>query len=67
MSIDNAALNLDLIDVPASNGVIHVIDRVLIPNSVYKLVLKDLREQLREIRSTFREVARDRVLSNRPL
>jgi len=36
-------------DVEASNGVIHVIDSVLVPNSVYKAVIDSMREQIKNI------------------
>jgi len=31
--IDNANILLDLVDIPASNGVIHVIDAVIVPSA----------------------------------
>jgi uncharacterized surface protein with fasciclin (FAS1) repeats len=36
-------------DVEASNGVIHVVDGVLIPNTVYKAILDSLRADLKKI------------------
>lgn len=48
-------------DVEASNGVVHVIDKVLIPNSVYHAVIADLRDQLQAILTTIRDVRQDQV------
>jgi uncharacterized surface protein with fasciclin (FAS1) repeats len=48
-------------DVDASNGVVHAIDRVLIPNSVYKAVVADMRAELRSILESIQEVRMDQL------
>jgi uncharacterized surface protein with fasciclin (FAS1) repeats len=57
--VDNAKIIAT--DVDASNGVVHVIDTVLIPNSVYQAVIHDLRAQLHETITTMAEVRKDQV------
>lgn len=47
--INNARITAT--DVVADNGVIHVIDRVLIPRSVLSFVIDDARAQIQELRS----------------
>lgn len=47
--INNAQITAT--DVVADNGVIHVIDRVLIPRSVLRFVIDDARAQIQELRS----------------
>ena len=48
-------------DIDASNGVVHVIDEVLIPNSVYREVIKDIRTQVRDLLKLIRDVRQDQV------
>ena len=48
-------------DVDASNGVIHAIDEVLIPNTVYRAVIKDIRVQVRDLLKQIRDVRQDQL------
>lgn len=48
-------------DVDADNGVVHVVDRVLIPNKVYRAVIDDYRDRIRELLRERQEVGRDRI------
>jgi uncharacterized surface protein with fasciclin (FAS1) repeats len=51
---DNAFINISRItatDIEADNGVIHVIDRVLIPNAVLQSVINDARAQIQQLRA----------------
>ena len=54
------------LDVPADNGTIHVIDRVLVPQSVYRAALKNVRDQLRDLVAQLRDIQRDRVAERLP-
>lgn len=59
---DGAFVNsseLIALDIDADNGVVHVIDRVLLPNSVYRAVLENLRHEIMEIREQMLEVRDD--------
>jgi len=47
------------VDIDADNGVVHVIDRVLLPKSVYRAVLENLRHELAEIRDMMHDVRND--------
>lgn len=57
--IDNSAIVAT--DVVAENGVVHVIDTVLIPNSVYHAVIEDLRMQVRDLLEMMRDVRKDQL------
>lgn len=62
----NAFVNTSRItatDIEASNGVIHVIDRVLVPNSVFQDVIDDARNQVRQLTE---QLAARRGASHRP-
>ncbi len=48
-------------DIDASNGTIHVIDTVLIPNSVYQAVIVDLRNQVRALLGDIHDVRQDQL------
>ena len=47
-------------DVDASNGVVHVIDKVLIPDTVYRAALDAIRAEVRLLRDALREIVKDR-------
>lgn len=51
-------------DIEASNGVVHVIDRVLIPNSVFQEVINDARQQMQHLSN---QVAQQRVQQRGPM
>ncbi len=54
----NAFVNTSRIiatDIEASNGVIHVIDRVLVPNSVFQAVIADARNQVQQLAAQIAE------------
>lgn len=57
---------LTALDLDASNGVIHVLDRVLVPQAVYYEVLLDIRQQLFALVDRFREVQEDRFEERYP-
>jgi uncharacterized surface protein with fasciclin (FAS1) repeats len=48
-------------NVDASNGVVHVIDQVLIPPVVYTEAIKQLRADIHELQNQLREVLKDRA------
>jgi len=52
-------------DIDASNGTIHVIDTVLVPNSVYHAVIVDLRNQVRALLGDIHTVRQDQVMKVR--
>jgi uncharacterized surface protein with fasciclin (FAS1) repeats len=49
----------------ADNGVVHVIDRVLIPNKIYQAVINDIRAQIQELRAAIGDVREDRRTDRR--
>ena len=57
------ASRITVTDIEASNGVIHVIDRVLVPNSVFQAVIADARNQVRRLTE---QIATRRGVPHRP-
>lgn len=65
---DGAFINrseLIALDIDADNGVVHVVDRVLVPRSVYRAVIADLRQQINELRADIHDVRRDGIVEHR--
>jgi len=48
------------LDINLANGIVHGVDRVLVPQAVYYEVLLDIRQQLFDLVDRFREVQQDR-------
>lgn len=66
---DGAFVNsseLVALDIDADNGVVHVIDRVLLPKSVYKAVIENLRHEIMEIRDKMQDVRGDSRMEKYP-
>lgn len=53
-------------DIVARNGVIHVIDRVLLPNSVYASVIRDIRTQVNRLIESVGQRQREHAQQMRP-
>lgn len=47
-------------NVDVDNGVIHAVDRVLIPNKVYQAVIDNIREEIKMLREAIHDVRSDR-------
>lgn len=65
---DDAFVNrseITALNIEAENGVVHVIDRVLIPRSVYNEAVTDLREEVRDLLKELREALKDRRMETR--
>jgi transforming growth factor-beta-induced protein len=52
-------------DIDADNGTVHLIDRVLLPRSVYQAAINDLREQINQLREDIQMVRGDFVEARR--
>lgn len=48
-------------DVDATNGVVHIIDKVLIPDTVYRAAFDSIRAEITLLRDALREIVNDRT------
>lgn len=58
---------LTALDIDADNGVIHVIDRVLLPTSVYQAVIANLQAEIVAIKAVIQDVRADRQGEKNPM
>lgn len=54
------------LDFDANNGVVHVIDRVLLPKTVYKAVLNNLRHDILQLKDLIGDVRSDKKSEKHP-